>query len=85
MAILTWIIVGLIAGALGKFIVPGPDRGGILFTLVLGIVGALLGGWIGTLIGVGGLSGFDLRSILLATLGAVLLVIIVRLVTRGRG
>lgn len=85
MGILSWIVIGLIAGMLGKFIVPGPDRGGILFTIVLGVVGALLGGWISTALGYGGVQGFDIRSLFIATLGAALLVIIVRMVLRGRG
>lgn len=85
MSILSWIIIGAIAGVLGKFIVPGPDKGGIIWTVVLGIVGALLGGWIASALGFGGVTGFDIRSLIIAVLGAALLVILVRLFQRGRG
>ncbi|WP_346845210.1 GlsB/YeaQ/YmgE family stress response membrane protein [uncultured Rothia sp.] len=50
MGIISWIVLGLIAGALAKLIMPGKQGGGILVTMVLGIVGAFLGGWIGTFI-----------------------------------
>lgn len=50
MGIISWIVLGLIAGALAKLIMPGQQGGGILVTMVLGIVGAFLGGWIGTFI-----------------------------------
>ena len=78
MGILSWIIVGLLAGALGKLIVPGKQRGGIVMTMFIGILGGLLGGWISTRLGYGGLSGFDLRSLIIAALGAALLIVIVR-------
>lgn len=82
MGILSWILIGLIGGALGKLLVPGKQRGGILMTLVLGVVGALVGGWISTLLGFGGLSGFDLRSVIIAALGAALLVVVIRAIRR---
>jgi len=78
MGILSWIIVGLIGGALGKLIVPGKQRGGVVMTLFIGVLGALLGGWISTQLGFGGLSGFDLRSVIIAALGAALLVVVIR-------
>lgn len=73
MGIIAWIILGLIAGLLAKFIMPGNDPGGIIVTVLLGIGGALIGGFLGAQLGFGGLSGFDLRSIGLAVGGAVLL------------
>jgi uncharacterized membrane protein YeaQ/YmgE (transglycosylase-associated protein family) len=73
MGILTWIVFGLIAGALAKWIMPGPDPGGIIVTMLIGIAGAIVGGMIGTLIGFGPVSGFDLRSFLIAIGGALLL------------
>jgi uncharacterized membrane protein YeaQ/YmgE (transglycosylase-associated protein family) len=73
MGILTWIVFGLIAGALAKWIMPGPDPGGIIVTVLIGIAGAIVGGMIGTLIGFGSVSGFDLRSFLIAIGGALLL------------
>lgn len=56
-AVLFWIIVGLIAGALAKFVMPGPDPGGTLVTIVIGAVGAVLGGWLLSLLGIGGGAG----------------------------
>lgn len=82
MGILSWILFGLIAGALAKWIMPGEDPGGCVITMVIGIVGAVVGGWIATMLGMGGISGFDLRSLLVAVLGAVLLLWVYRLVTR---
>ena len=51
MGILSWIIFGLIAGILAKWIMPGKDGGGFIVTIILGIVGAVVGGWISTLFG----------------------------------
>lgn len=76
MGILSWILLGLIVGALAKFIVPGKGPGGIVVTIILGIVGAFLGGYLGTLLGIGSVSGFDIKSILLATGGGVILIVI---------
>lgn len=73
MGILSWIVFGLLAGMLAKFIMPGNDPGGIIVTIALGVVGAVLGGYLATQIGYGGLSGFDLRSMLIAVGGAMLL------------
>ena len=53
MGIFSWIFLGLIAGALAKFILPGKDPGGLIVTIIIGIVGALLGGFLGSLIGLG--------------------------------
>lgn len=75
---LTWIIFGLIAGIAAKFIMPGRDPGGIFVTILIGIVGALLGGWIGTLLGLGGISGFDIRSFIIAVAGSLILLFIYR-------
>lgn len=72
MGILGWIIVGILAGALAKAIMPGDQDAGILMTMALGILGAILGGWIMSLITGTGVTGFDLRTILVATLGALL-------------
>jgi uncharacterized membrane protein YeaQ/YmgE (transglycosylase-associated protein family) len=70
---LSWIVMGLIAGALAKWIMPGKDPGGIIVTTLIGIAGAFIGGFIGTLIGLGSVSGFDLVSLVLAIGGALLL------------
>lgn len=73
MGIISWIILGLIAGALAKWLMPGKDPGGILVTILIGIAGALVGGFIASLLGIGGVAGFNLGSIVIATGGAVLL------------
>jgi len=82
MGLLSWIFMGLLAGVLAKLILPGKDRGGLLVTIAIGIVGALLGGFLATKLGFGGLSGLDLRSVVIATLGAILLLLVVRLLRR---
>lgn len=81
---LYWILLGLVAGTLAKFLVPGRDPSGCVVTIVLGIVGAFLGGFIGTRIGWGTVTtgSFDFRSIGLATLGAILLLLIGRIARR---
>lgn len=81
-AILGWIIIGLIAGALGKLIMPGDDPGGIIVTIILGIAGALVGGFLAGLIGIGG--GGIIWSIIIATIGAIILLAIYRAVAGGR-
>jgi uncharacterized membrane protein YeaQ/YmgE (transglycosylase-associated protein family) len=83
MGILAWIVFGLIAGALAKFLMPGQDPGGCVITIIIGVIGALLGGFLATQLGYGGISGFDLRSFVIAVIGSILLLIIWRLI-RGR-
>jgi len=73
MGILSWIIFGLIAGAVAKWIMPGKDPGGFIVTVAIGIVGAFIGGYIGTMLGLGTVSGFDPRSFFIAVLGAIVL------------
>jgi uncharacterized membrane protein YeaQ/YmgE (transglycosylase-associated protein family) len=78
-----WIVVGLIAGILAKWVMPGPDPGGIVVTALIGIVGAFIGGWLLDWLNLGGSTGsFSLGSILTATLGAIILLAIYRLLTR---
>jgi uncharacterized membrane protein YeaQ/YmgE (transglycosylase-associated protein family) len=74
--------MGLIVGLLAKFIMPGRDPGGLIITILLGIVGAFVGGFIGSFLGLGPVTGFNLGSILLATGGAVLLLILYRVIKR---
>jgi uncharacterized membrane protein YeaQ/YmgE (transglycosylase-associated protein family) len=83
MGILSWILVGLVAGVLAKFLLPGNDPGGLIMTIVIGAVGGLIGGWVGTQMGWGTVTGFNLRSIGLAILGSVILLILARII-RGR-
>lgn len=76
MGIFSWIFMGLIVGALAKFIMPGEDPGGIFITILIGIAGAFVGGFIGSAIGLGEVTGFNLGSLLLATGGALLLLFV---------
>jgi uncharacterized membrane protein YeaQ/YmgE (transglycosylase-associated protein family) len=76
MGILTWVLLGLVAGLLAEFLMPGKAKGGIVVTIVLGIVGALLGGFLSSqFLGVD-VTGFNLNSILIAVGGAVLVLFI---------
>ena len=83
MGILSWIFLGLIAGALAKFIVPGNDPGGFFMTILIGIVGGVLGGFLGSFMGLGKIESFDLGGIIIATLGAIILLILYRLFRKG--
>ena len=83
---LSWILLGLIAGSLAKFIMPGRDPAGCIFTIALGIVGAIVGGLIGTQLGWGRVDAgeLDLRSIAISTFGAMVLLALGRLLRRVR-
>jgi uncharacterized membrane protein YeaQ/YmgE (transglycosylase-associated protein family) len=84
MSFLAWIVIGLVAGAIAKAIMPGNDPGGIIVTMIIGIVGAIIGGFLGsTLMGLP-LTGFSIQSLLLAVVGALILLWIYRMATRGR-
>ncbi len=94
MGILAWIIFGLIAGAIAQVIMPGDDPGGHgpmgwLITMVIGIVGAVLGGIVGAALGFGGVSGFNIGSFLIAVVGALIVLFIWRQIAgrsdRGHG
>lgn len=82
MGIIAWIVVGLVAGAIGKLIMPGDDPGGCIVTILIGIAGAILGGFIGSALGWGAVTGFDVRSLLLAIGGALLLLILYRMIKK---
>jgi uncharacterized membrane protein YeaQ/YmgE (transglycosylase-associated protein family) len=84
MSIVAWIVLGLIAGAIAKALMPGNDPGGFIVTILIGIVGAFLGGFLGNMIADRGLNGFSVWSIILAIVGAMLLLWIYRMATRGR-
>jgi len=83
MGLIAWIVMGLFAGLIAKAIVPGKDPGGCFVTVLIGIVGAVLGGFLATLLGFGGISGFDWRSLLIAVVGAIVLLALLRLI-RGK-
>ena len=77
------IVVGLIAGALAKWVMPGPDPGGIIITILIGVVGSFVGGFVVQwLFGGPKVTGISLTSILVATLGAIILLVVYRLITR---
>lgn len=84
MSILAWIVVGLVAGWLAKMVVPGEGPGGIIGDLLTGIVGAFIGGWLFTYFGHTGLTGLTFYSIMVAFVGAVVLLFILRLLTPRR-
>jgi len=73
MGIISWMVFGLIAGVIAKFIMPGKDPGGMIITILIGIAGAMVGGYISTFFGYGDVSGFDLRSLGIAIGGALIL------------
>jgi uncharacterized membrane protein YeaQ/YmgE (transglycosylase-associated protein family) len=83
MGILAWLIVGLIAGYLGSLIVNRSGEG-MLRDIVLGIVGAFVGGYIFTMMGSVGVTGLDIRSIMVATVGAVVLLVLYHAIAGGR-
>lgn len=78
MGILSWIILGLIAGFLAKLFMPGKDKSGIIITILLGVAGAFFGGWVGSFLGLGTTGGLNFSSIATATVGAALLLFIYR-------
>lgn len=85
MGILGWIVLGLLAGAIAKAIMPGDDPGGIIVTMLIGIVGAIIGGLIASALNIGELgSFFDLGTWIIAILGALLLLGIYRMVAGNR-
>ena len=76
MGFITWIILGLLVGMLAKWIMPGRDGGGFFMTALLGIVGAMVGGYVGTLLGPGSVTGFNISSIAIATVGALIVLFV---------
>lgn len=78
MGILSWIIFGLIAGVLAKWIMPGEDGGGFIMTIILGVVGALVGGYISTFFGMGKVDGFNFGSFVVAVIGSLVVLFVYR-------
>ena len=83
MGILTWLLIGLVAGVVAKLIMG--DSFGWIVTILLGIVGAFVGGWVFSLFGGPGVSGFNLISLVVATIGAVIVLFLYGLITRRGG
>ncbi|MCP5154413.1 MAG: GlsB/YeaQ/YmgE family stress response membrane protein [Ectothiorhodospiraceae bacterium] len=84
MGLLSWLLMGLLVGAIARWIMPGPDPKGLLVTTLLGIGGAVVGGFVGSVAGFGTITGFNLGSIGLAVLGAVGLLYVHRTLSAGR-
>ncbi|WP_338692679.1 GlsB/YeaQ/YmgE family stress response membrane protein [Streptomyces sp. Q6] len=86
MGIIAWIIIGLLAGIIAKMLLPGKDPGGIIITLLIGVAGGLLGGWLGKVIfGVDSIDGFfDLSTWIAAVVGSLILLILYRVITGNR-
>lgn len=82
MGILSWIVLGLIAGGIAKLLMPGDDPGGFFVTILIGIVGAIVGGFIATGLGFGTVTGFNLSSLVIAVIGSLVLLIAYRLIRR---
>ena len=80
--IIAWIIIGGLAGAIAKLLMPGRDPGGCIITILLGIAGALLAGWVGHAVGWYGTN--EGAGFLAAIVGAFVLLLIYRLVARRR-
>ena len=74
MGLISWVLVGIIAGVLAKWIMPGEGPGGFGVTIILGMAGAALGGFVVSVLGGTGATGFNVWSILVATFGAVILI-----------
>ncbi|MER5948708.1 GlsB/YeaQ/YmgE family stress response membrane protein [Streptomyces sp. cg28] len=86
MGIIAWIVIGLLAGAIAKLLLPGKDPGGIIITMLIGIAGGLLGGWLGKVIfGVDSIDGFfNLSTWVAAIVGSLILLILYRVITGNR-
>lgn len=78
MGIFSWILLGLIAGILAKWLMPGKDGGGFIMTTLLGIAGAFVGGWLGALMGMGSVGEFSWSSLATAVVGALVLLVVYR-------
>ncbi|MDQ4489232.1 GlsB/YeaQ/YmgE family stress response membrane protein [Sinomonas sp. ASV486] len=85
MGFFAFLILGLIAGAIAKAILPGRQGGGIIITMLLGVVGALVGGWVGGTVFHIGLEGFfNIQTWIVAILGSLVVLAIYGAITRRR-
>ena len=85
MGVISWILLGLVAGGLARFIMPGRDPGGCFMTILIGIAGAVAGGFLGQFVGLGKIESFDLGGIFIATAGALVLLIAYRFLRKPQG
>lgn len=83
MGILLWILLGGLAGWIASLLTGNNRRMGLLANLVVGLLGAVIGGWVASLLGIGSVSGFDIRSLLIAIGGSVLLLTLINLFRGG--
>lgn len=82
MGIISWIVFGLVAGLIAKFLMPGDDPGGFFVTILLGIAGAIVGGFIATSLGYGAVDGFNFGSFVVAVIGSLVLLLGYRMLRR---
>ena len=82
MGFISWAVMGLVVGALAKWIMPGKDPGGFIVTALIGVAGALVGGWLGSLLGIIVAPGWSLANLAVATGGALLLLFVYRKIAK---
>lgn len=80
MNVLGWIVFGLVVGTLARFFMPGDDPAGCIVTVILGVAGAVVGGFIGSQFGMGRVTGFNVESLVLSVIGAMVLLVMYRLI-----
>jgi len=86
MGFIGWIVLGLLAGLIAKAIMPGDDPGGVIVTMLIGIVGAIVGGWIASAVGLGDQQEFfNITTWVFAIIGSLILLVLYRLLFGGRG
>jgi uncharacterized membrane protein YeaQ/YmgE (transglycosylase-associated protein family) len=88
LGLLTWILIGLVAGFVAEFILGGGSGAGlrgIVTTTLVGVAGAIVGGFVSVALGYGDVTGFNVRSLIIAVCGAVAVIIAFRAVSSGRG
>ncbi|MGL4600112.1 MAG: GlsB/YeaQ/YmgE family stress response membrane protein [Plesiomonas sp.] len=78
MGIFSWVILGLIVGILAKWIMPGKDEGGFIVTVILGIVGAVVGGYVSQLLGIATVTGFNIKSLIFSIIGSLIILFVYR-------
>jgi uncharacterized membrane protein YeaQ/YmgE (transglycosylase-associated protein family) len=83
MGILALIVLGLIAGLIAKFVMPSHDPGGLIVTILVGIAGAFIGGFISSAIGFGDVTGINVKSIVIAAIGSFVLLFALRMLKRS--